>query len=78
MDFLGIGSPELILVLVVALVIFGPGRLVEMSRELGKVLRTLSRSTGEIRERLNREVEELKLKDALPDLKDLEKPEDKG
>lgn len=77
MDFLGIGSPELLLVLAIALIIFGPGRLVEISRRAGKILRELNRSTGEFKERLNREVDDLKLKDALPDLKELDKPDGK-
>ncbi len=32
----GIGAPELIIILVVALVIFGPGRLPEIGGALGK------------------------------------------
>ena len=32
----GIGVPELILILVVGLIVFGPGKLPEMGRTLGK------------------------------------------
>lgn len=42
-----IGIPELILILVVALVIFGPGKLPEVGRSLGK-------SIGEFKEALKK------------------------
>ena len=32
----GIGVPELVIILVIALVIFGPGKLPEVGRALGK------------------------------------------
>ena len=35
----GIGVPELILILVVGLVVFGPGKLPEVARSLGKGIR---------------------------------------
>jgi sec-independent protein translocase protein TatA len=34
-----IGVPELIIVLVIVLLIFGPGRIVKISRELGEGIR---------------------------------------
>lgn len=34
-----IGFPELIVILVIALLIFGPGRVPEMGRSLGRALR---------------------------------------
>lgn len=34
-----IGTPELIIILVVVLLIFGPGRIVKVSRELGASIR---------------------------------------
>ncbi len=35
----GLGLPELIIVLVVALVVFGPGRLPSLGRSLGEAIR---------------------------------------
>lgn len=56
MDFLGIGAPEIILVLLLAFVIFGPVRIVEMSREAGRVLRNLSKDAGAIQRQLEDEL----------------------
>jgi sec-independent protein translocase protein TatA len=52
MDFLGIGAPEIILVLLLAFVIFGPQRIIEMSRDAGKALRNLSRDAASMRRQL--------------------------
>lgn len=34
-----IGTPELIIILVIVLLIFGPGRIVKIARELGSSIR---------------------------------------
>lgn len=39
MNFLGMGPGELILILIIALVVFGPGKLPELGRALGKAMR---------------------------------------
>jgi sec-independent protein translocase protein TatA len=36
-----IGAPELIIILVIVLLIFGPGRIVKIARELGTGIRQL-------------------------------------
>lgn len=46
----GIGVPELILILVIALVIFGPKKLPEISKALGKSIKEFRNSTSEITE----------------------------
>lgn len=48
-----IGAPELILILAIALVIFGPSKLPEIGRSLGKAL-------GEFKSQANKVTEELK------------------
>lgn len=35
----GLGAPELLLILVIALIVFGPGKLPTIGRALGKSLR---------------------------------------
>ncbi len=40
----GIGTPELIVILVVALVIFGPGKLPEIGSALGKGVRDFKKA----------------------------------
>ncbi len=53
----GIGMPELILILAVALIVLGPKRLPEIARALGKGLAEFRRTTDELKDEL-REVEE--------------------
>lgn len=43
-----VGFPELILILVIALVIFGPGKLPDIGRSLGKTIREFRKSSREI------------------------------
>jgi len=43
-----IGAPELILVLALALIIFGPGKLPELGKAVGKTIREFRRSSNEI------------------------------
>lgn len=44
----GIGMPELIVILVVALVVLGPKRLPELARTLGKAMAELRRQTADV------------------------------
>lgn len=54
----GIGMSELILIAVVALIIFGPKKLPEVGRALGKGLRELKNATAGIKEEINKVSEE--------------------
>jgi len=45
-----IGAPELILVLALALIIFGPGKLPELGKAVGKTIKEFRRSSSEIME----------------------------
>ncbi len=58
MDFLGIGGGEVFLILVIALIIWGPGRIVEIGRTLGKMVRTLKRASLDLTTQLTKEIEE--------------------
>ncbi|MBI3783195.1 MAG: twin-arginine translocase subunit TatB [Deltaproteobacteria bacterium] len=49
----GIGTPELLVILVVALVVLGPKRLPEVARALGKGLAELRKATSGLTEELN-------------------------
>ena len=46
----GIGVPELLLILVIGLVVFGPGKLPEVGRAMGKGLREFKKATSAITE----------------------------
>lgn len=49
----GIGTPELLVILVVALVVLGPKRLPEVARTLGKGLAELRKATSGLTQELN-------------------------
>ncbi len=48
MDFFGIGPGELVLVLVIALIIFGPGKLPEFARGVGRAVREFRKYSSEL------------------------------
>jgi sec-independent protein translocase protein TatA len=51
-----LGVPELIIIFVVALVIFGPRKLPELGRSLGKSLSEFKRASNELRNTLDEEI----------------------
>ena len=53
-----IGIQELILILVIALVIFGPKKLPELGRSLGKTLAEFRRASNEMKRSIEKELEE--------------------
>ncbi len=57
MDFFGIGMGEVLLILVVALIIWGPRRIVEIGRTLGKIVRTLRNASSNLTAQVTRELE---------------------
>ena len=51
-----IGMPELIVIFLIALVIFGPRKLPELGRSLGKSLAEFKRASNELRSTLEEEI----------------------
>ena len=49
----GIGMPELIIILVIALIIIGPNKLPDLARALGKGMAEFKKATNEIKENLD-------------------------
>ena len=58
MDFFGIGFGELLLVLILALIIWGPRRLPEIARTLGKVARTLKKASSNLTTEITKGIED--------------------
>ena len=52
----GLGVPELILIFIIALVLFGPKRLPEIGRTLGKAMGEFKKATDELKNTVEREV----------------------
>ncbi len=57
MEFFGMGTMEILLILVLAVVIFGPGRIVEIGRTLGKMMRTLKKASFDLTAEVTKELE---------------------
>mgnify|MGYP003591732868 FL=1 len=56
----GLGIPELILILIIGLVLFGPGKLPDVGRAVGKSIREFRSATKEVRETVPIDVTEKK------------------
>jgi sec-independent protein translocase protein TatA len=50
-----IGMPELMVVFIVALLVFGPKRLPEIGRQLGKAMRSFKQATMDLKDALDQE-----------------------
>jgi TatA/E family protein of Tat protein translocase len=60
--FGSLGIPELILIFIVALLVFGPKRLPEIGRTLGKALGEFKKATDDLKNTIEREVQVEELK----------------
>lgn len=67
MDFLGIGTNELIVILILAGVVLGPERIAKVAREIGKLYRNFKGYFGALSDELKTEL------DFIDDIKDIEK-----
>ena len=61
--FGSIGMPELIIIFVIALIIFGPRKLPELGRSLGKSIGEFKRASNDLRSTLE---EEIKVEESRP------------
>ena len=68
MEIFGMGGAEILLILIVALLIWGPGRLPEIARTLGKTVATLRKARTDLTAQVKAEIEkeEEKVKQAAP------------
>lgn len=59
MNIFGIGLPEMAVIMVVALLIFGPKKLPEIGRSMGKAMRSFQEASREFETEFKREAEQL-------------------
>ena len=73
----GIGMPELIIIMVIALIVIGPSKLPDLARALGKGMAEFKKATQEIKESLDVEEEFREAKEDLIDsISGIETPPD--
>jgi sec-independent protein translocase protein TatA len=53
----GVGMPELMIIFVIALLVFGPKELPKIAKTLGKAMAELRRASDELRDGIQREIE---------------------
>lgn len=59
----GIGTQELIVILIIALIVIGPKKLPEIGRAIGHGLREIKKTTDEIKKQVSMEIENIDEKD---------------
>ncbi|NDJ19223.1 TatA/E family twin arginine-targeting protein translocase [Myxacorys almedinensis] len=59
MNVFGIGLPEMVLIMVVALLVFGPKKLPEIGKSMGKAIRSFQDASKEFESEFKREADQL-------------------
>jgi TatA/E family protein of Tat protein translocase len=62
-----LGGPELVLILVLALIVFGPRRLPEIGKSMGKLLSEFRKASNDFQRTIEDEVEAEKYKPVSPE-----------
>lgn len=74
MNIFGIGLPEMTLILILALLIFGPKKLPEIGRSLGKAIRGFQEASKEFENEFKKEAERIEKTVSEPMKATLESP----
>jgi TatA/E family protein of Tat protein translocase len=61
-----LGMPELILIMVLALLIFGPKKLPEIGKQVGKALGEFKRASNDLKRSIEDEMEQASREEARP------------
>jgi sec-independent protein translocase protein TatB len=56
---MNLGMPEMLFIFLMALVVFGPKRLPELARQLGKIMAEFKRATNDFKYQIENEIEQL-------------------
>ncbi len=64
-----VGFPEMIVIFVVALLVFGPKRLPELGRSLGRGLSEFRRASSDLKNSIEREIDAAEIEQSIADTK---------
>jgi TatA/E family protein of Tat protein translocase len=67
--FGSIGIPELLIIMALALLVFGPKKLPEVGKSLGKALREFKRTSEELKGRIEDEIQASEIKGVAEELR---------
>lgn len=71
----GIGMPELLIILAVALIVFGPKKLPELAKSLGRAMGEFKRATNDLKDSIQSETGLDDVKDSFEDIgKEIKEP----
>jgi len=57
MDFMSIGAQEILMILLVAIIVVGPNRIVEIGRTIGKITRSIKKASIDFSSAVSKEME---------------------
>ena len=77
MSFFGIGFGEILLILVIALIIWGPGKMIDLSKTVGKMVYNLKKSTSDLTKQITSEAEDHDKNISTPKIQPAGKQENK-
>jgi len=66
----GIGMPEMLLILAIALVVIGPKKLPDLAKSIGRAMGEFKKATNEIKESMDVDSSMKEVKDTLSDIND--------
>jgi len=66
----GIGMPEMLLILAIALIVIGPKKLPDLAKSLGRAMREFKKATNEFKETMHIDSELAEVKKAFNDIND--------
>lgn len=76
--FGNIGFPELLIILALALLVFGPKKLPEVGRSIGRALREFRKTSDEVKEKFEQEIQAEEFKEIKEDIEKETKEDEEG
>lgn len=65
----GIGMPEMLLILAIALIVIGPKKLPDLAKSLGKALREFKQATSELKESIDLDSDLKQVRESFDDIR---------